>query len=350
MGNYITYLRFRGDLNFKNSPFNDIDAMLLSQIAGLEFLDLLDAPATLKEYSLIYREKKFKDRKLGSANIKEQILILMGDSVRFGDIVVNDYVTDINEEESKTFYGVTYKLARNRLFVAFRGTDGSLLSWKENFHTLYNFPTPGQTSAKAYLDKVLARPFAKVIVGGHSKGGNLAVYAAMFSTNKFKKKIETVYSFDGPGYMVDITTFPEYDMIKDKIVSYIPSSCVVGRLMNPPYKQIPVKSDAKGMFQHSMATWGVSGFELVSQKAVDVSIKNTSEKLNNWIYKIPKDEMGRLVDELFAVFYNNGILHADQLVKLDAKTIFKMIRSATRLSPENREFLVIIFKEIMSSK
>lgn len=350
MGNYITYLQFRGDLSFKSSPFNDIDAMLLSQIAGLEFFDLLEASASLKEYSLIYKEKMFKDRKISSASVKEQILLLMGESVRFGDVVVTDYVTDIDESESKTFYGVTYKLERNRLFVAYRGTDGSLLSWKENFHTLYNFPTAGQENAKSYLDKVLARPFAKVMVGGHSKGANLAVYAAMFSSNKYKKKIETVYAFDGPGYMVDITTFPEYDMIKDKIVSYIPSGCIVGKLMNPPYEQTPVKSDAKGMYQHSMASWGVMGTSLIKQKAVDVSSKSTSEKLNNWFTKIPKDEMGPIVDELFGVFYNNGILHATQLMNMDVKTVLKMIRSATRLSPENREFLAIIFKEIMSSK
>lgn len=350
MSNYITYINFRGDLSFKVSPFNDIDAMLLSQLVGLEFYDLLDAAATIKEYALIYKEHNFKNRSLSNATPKEQLLIHMGESVRFGDIVVLDCIKDINEEEAKTFYAVTYKLAYNRLFVAFRGTDGSLVSWKENFHTLYNFPTAGQIAATKYLDSVLARPFVKVMTGGHSKGGNLALYAAMFCNAKNKKKIEVVYSFDAPGYMVDITQYSEYELIKDRIHSYIPEECVVGKLLTPPYDSVVVKSDAKGVFQHKMNSWLIKGTDFVSVKETNVLSKNLSNRVNNWINKIPKDEMGRVVDELFSVFSKNNIMHVDDLLNMDIKTVIKVLRSATRLSPENREFLVIIFKEIMDSK
>lgn len=350
MGNLITYIEFRGDLTFKAAPFNDVDACILSQLVGLPFYELLEAPATLEEYALIYKEHKFKGRKLSGASFKEKLFLMAGESERFKNITIEHYETNINAKEVETFYAVTFKLARNRLFVAFRGTDGSLISWKENFHTLYNFPTLGQTHAKQYLDEVLARPFVHVMVGGHSKGGNLAVYAAMFGNPRNNKKIERVYSFDGPGYMVDITQLEEYKSISDRITSYIPEECVVGKLMNPPYNSTVVKSDAKGVYQHALSSWVVRGTSFDILKGTNELSRDLSGMINSWIYKIPRDEMGKVVDELFDVFYKNKILHIDDLMNMEFKTIIKMIRSITRLSPENREFLVIIFKEIKSSK
>jgi len=350
MSNFITYLEFRGDSGFKTSHFNEVDAMILSQLTSLPVFKMLAPPATLSEYASFYKENEFAERKLSSATANEKLLFLAGESVRFRDIVVEDFVTDISVDESKTFYGITYRISRFKLFVAYRGTDGSLVSWKENFQTLYKFPTPGQTQAKQYLEKALARPFVKVVVAGHSKGGNLAVYAATFAHEKYKKRIDTVYSFDGPGYVVDITKYPGYETIKDKIVGFIPEECVVGKLMNPPYMQYVIKSDNKGVYQHAMPSWKVKGSSFEIAKSTNALSKDLSDKLNNWISKLPREEVERLVDELFSVFVKNNILDINDLLNMDFKTLVGIVRSATRLSPENREFLVIIFKEIRSSK
>lgn len=346
--NPIAYITFRGDLNFSKSPFNDVDALLLSLLVGLDLQGLVDEPASIHEVYIKYTETKKKTS--GELDEKELLLKKMAESVRFGSIIMDNFVKDINTSEEKTFYALTYKLSAFKAFVAFRGTDGSLMSWKENFNTLYQMPTKGQETALSYLENVLSKRFVKCYVAGHSKGGNLATYASIFCNPKLQKKIILTYSFDGPGFINNIENEPGYQSIRDRIRAFIPESCVVGNLLNPPYEKTVVLSSYKGMFQHDVFSWqaDTKGFESVV--STDLFSESLSKKINDWIYSIPNSEMKSVVDELFDMFEKRGIYHISELLNMDIIKLLGMIKSMTRLSQENRTFLMIIFKEIRNSK
>lgn len=346
MYNIMAYITFRGDLSFKQVPFNEVDAMLFSAISSVDYTEFIEGRLTIYEAALLLKEKfdtEWKDRKIDK---HEDLLLKMGMSKRYRDIVIDDAVKTISNVDVMTFYGVTFLLDRHHAIVAFRGTADSLVSWKENFCTLYQFPTKGMSVACEYLSTVLKeRRFRKVTVVGHSKGGNLAIYASSFVDNRIKKKIINVYTFDAPGFSVDISEMPEYLSIKDKLKAYVPETCVVGNMMTPPWPREHVANLAKSVEQHDMFNWSVGGecFDLATVDAEDTEVSN---KVNEWMKGIPREEMGGVVEELFGVFENNGIEDIHDLMNIDFKHLLGMIMSATKLSGENRTLLGIIMKEL----
>jgi len=350
MNNMLNYISLRGDVTFKQSPFNDVDAMILSILVALEFKGVFydGRPLSFPEVLQRYWEKVDRDLLDERTPDKEELLRLVAGSKRFSGIQMTDYVKDINDDEVKTFYAVTFLINPFTQFVAFRGTAGSVVSWKENFRTLCIMPTAGQNQAKEYLESAISkRPFQKVLVGGHSKGANLAVYASMFCTPKSQKRIKRIYALDGPGFMEDISEKPEYLAIKDRVTSIIPRGSVVGRLMYPPYKNIVVSAEGRGIYQHDTFQWHVNAYGFETVDSTDEVSENLSKKINDWITGMPLEDRAGIVDELFDVFIKNNVLHINNLLHMDFKTIIGMLRSAVRLSQENRTFLNIIIQELL---
>lgn len=346
--NIITYLKFRGDLTFRQSPFNNVDALILTQLVIFDFSEYLanDNAKSLADIAATIRDNNLEER-LNLSEEKTEFFFLAAESLRFGKIKILDYKKIIDEHEFKTFYAITYILSPFHMFVAFRGTDGSLISWKENFKTIYQYPTAGQVDASVYLnDIVKSHPFTKFSVGGHSKGGNLSVYASMFLNEKNKKRLTNVFSFDAPGFINDISETAEYLSIKDKIISIIPEGSVIGRLMNPPYENHIIESTGKDIYQHDTFTWQVLSTDFVFTEATNLFSDTLSQKVNNWIYGIPINEREKVVDELFDVFMKNNISHIQSLMHLDHKTLFGIIKSMVTMSSENKNLLMIILKEL----
>ena len=346
MNNLITYLKFRGDLNFKQQKFNENDAMILVILTSIDYEELNCEGLTVHGLYESYRELAKRDEQDQCLDDKEEVLKLAAASNRFSGIPIERYVRDIDKEQEMTFYAMTYSFGRFDKFVAFRGTDGSILSWKENFNTIHTMPTAGQHSALSYLQQELARPFVKVCAGGHSKGGNLAVYAAMCLDDKLRKKLKKVYAFDAPGYPEDISNKLGYLAIKDRIEAYVPESCVIGNLMNPPYEKKVVKGIGKGVYQHDMFNWEVTPFGVFEEKSTNLFSTELSAKINNWIDSIPPENREKVVSELFDVFEKNGITHITDLMHMDLRKIVGIIKCATLLSADNRHLLGIIIKEL----
>ena len=346
MENLITYLKFRGDLNFKQQKFNENDAMVLVVLTSIDYEELNCDNLTVRDLHKSYLALAKKDEQDECIDNKETVLKLAAESARFGDIPIERYVRDIDSSEEKTFYAMTFSLGRFDKMVVFRGTDGSLLSWKENFNTIHTMPTPGQYSALSYLQKELARPLVKVSVAGHSKGGNLAVYAAMSLDEKLRKKLKKVYAFDAPGFPVDIRNKLGYLAVKDRIEAYVPESCVIGNLMKPPFEKRVVKGFGKGVYQHDIFNWELTATGIFEEKSTNLFSTELSYKINNWIESIPLEDRERVVSELFEVFEKNGISHITDLMHVDLRRIVGIIKCATLLSSENRHLLGIIIKEL----
>ncbi len=350
MDNVISYLNFRKDIPFSYSKFNEVDAMILSLLTSIDFGASFDSKVGIKE---LYTDYEKTHKPFAAAHNKDErkaeklkIFKLVSESERFNKLILEKYEKSIDETTEKTFYGAVFSFGTRHKYVVYRGTDGSLVSWKENFNTLYEMPTAGQYQALDFLQKVLVKPFCKCTVIGHSKGGNLAVYASIFSEEKLQKKIDRVYAFDAPGFIQDISNKLGYLRIKDRISAYVPESAVIGNLLRPPFDKKVVAAEGKGAYQHDLINWNVGATEFVYKDATNEFSKSVSKKVNDWIDGIAMGDRERVVDELFSVFRNNGINHITDLIHVDIWKIIGIIKAATSLSAENRALLGIIIKEI----
>lgn len=346
MDNIITYLRFRGDIPFKKQPFCEMDAMIMAILVSVNLEGCVFNKTRLEDAYKAFEEVGKKDSLDEQMEAKCILFKLCAESVRFKDILLDNYVKDIDNEEEKTFYAITFYYGRHHAYVAFRGTDGSLISWKENFNGLYQYPTPGQRDALKYLAALAAKPFLKITVIGHSKGANLAVFAAMGLDEKSRRKLTDIYCFDGPGYVEDISEKLSFLDIKDRIHAFIPTSSVVGRLFEAPYEKEVVKAGGNGFYQHDLFNWNVTPFNIVREPAVDLFSDSLSKKLNDWMLSIPIGERKRVVDELFDTFKENGISHITDIMHLDLHKIVTLVKCVRNLSSENRNLLLLILKQI----
>lgn len=346
MDNLFTYVKFRGDISFRRQPFNENDAMVFAVLVAIDLEGCVFGKTPLKSAYKAFLEVGKRDERDESMEKKLELFRLCAESDRFGNVLVDNYVKDISEEEEKTFYAVTFWTGRFEAYVCYRGTDGSLLSWKENFNGLFTYPTPGQRDALSYLSRTLSKPFVKTTVIGHSKGANLAVYASMGVESRLKRKLRGIYVFDGPGYVEDISNKLSYLEIKDRIHAYIPESSVIGRLLEPPYEKTVVCAQGKGFFQHDLFNWELSANGVVCAVAVDLFSDSFSSKLNGWMESIPPKERERVVNELFLVFKSNGIAHITDLMHIDISHIVMLVKCVKNLSSENRNLLVLLLKEL----
>lgn len=349
MDNLVTFLKFRGDISFKKQPFGEIDAMILAVLASINYEGVFSHPVSLSRLYDSYKEFGTKDTRDERIEDKEKVLKLVSQSPRYKDVFLDRYVKDIDEQAETTFYGLSFSAPSREHYIVYRGTDGSLLSWKENFNSICEMPTVGQKKALEFLGEETSKPFRKCTVIGHSKGGNLAVFAAAFLDMKLQKRIKEIYAFDAPGYPDDISEKLGYINIKDRIKGYIPESCVIGNLMKPPYERQVVHADGNGVYQHDLFNWEITASDIVKEPETNLFSDSLSKKVNEWVEGIPRNEREGVVEELFDMFRKNGINHIVDLMHMDLKKIVGIVMTATTLSSQNRALLGIIIKELRAN-
>ncbi|MCR5154108.1 MAG: DUF2974 domain-containing protein [Lachnospiraceae bacterium] len=345
MQNVLSYVKLRRDIPFKYAPFNEVDALALAAVAHLDFTGLFKEKASLEEAIQLYKENE-KVRNLDEHHKAEymELLTLMAGSPRYKKIKMYNPVVDINKEETKTFYGLTYYLSGHRAIVMFRGTDSSLLSWKENFTFAYKNDAEGMIEALKYAGEVFKKPFMKGIIMGHSKGGGLAVFASASFEAKLRKKIKKVLVFDGPGFAGDLAETEGYRDIEDRIEAFVPVECVVGNMFRPSYKRKIVAAFGDQLEQHEVINWSCSarGFELAGDTSE--SSKELSERINLWIESVPVEKREGVINELFNIFSDNNIEYVSDFERMD---ITKFVGIAVRLpglSKPLKELLGIILE------
>ena len=256
MANIFDYLQWRGDLTLEKSKFNEIDNLILSRFSYFPFDDIINENevVTIKELS-----ERFKKADINPAHIlwKDDVNLFpeMGNSERFGQMFATKYINKIETEQEKQFSAITILMPDNTIYVSFRGTDNTIVGWKEDFNMSFKSHIASQISAKEYLENIAKEyPDKKIRVGGHSKGGNIAIYASAFAENTIKDRIINVYNNDGPGFCEDVIQTKEYQEIIPKTNTYIPQSSIIGRLMNHKEEYTIVESTQKGIMQHDLYT------------------------------------------------------------------------------------------------
>lgn len=351
MSDIRDYLEWRGDLTFAESDFNEIDALILSQFVYLDFNGILregyEGALMLKEASRRYFEahgpEEVKNFAILLSNC-EGIAKKMVVSERFKRLPVFNFVDKYDIAEAIQFSAMTFKLDDKRLFISFRGTDDSLAGWQEDFKLCYMTPVEAQLEAADYLRKVCEWWDGEVILGGHSKGGNLAIYATMSLGEEYKNKVTKIYNFDGPGFMKEIVESDEYKDAISKTISYIPQGSYVGMIMYN-YGQIEVvKSVNKGFLQHAVTSWQLRGRKFENEKIEGYSLL-FNECTKNWVEKIDSDKKEQFIDSVFYLLKSGEMETFTEMSTELPQVINRIFRSYADLDKETKKMMRNIMME-----
>lgn len=302
----MDYIAWRGDLQFSDSEFSDVDALIFTQLSYIDFSGAVSSDmrecVTLKDAARRVLGNGAKP--LGAvlpADITE-LLKSAAASRRFGDVRLSGFVNRIDVENEEQFSAVLFHIGRS-VFAAYRGTDDTIVGWKEDFNLSYMDSVPAQREAAEYLKKVMkAYYFVPVCVGGHSKGGNLSVYAAANLSQRQKKRIKTVFNFDGPGFPEEIIKSPEYVDISGKVINILPEGSIVGRLFSSCGREKIVSCKENLIMQHVAFGWEVMGSAFAEADGPNESSIAVERVLTGWISDMTKKEREILVEALFEVF------------------------------------------------
>ena len=232
MANMMDYLTWRGDLTLKASPWCLVDSLVMASMSYNPFLDTVSDTEGMPLCECV--PLLHLDKMTGNQYFQQWrgLLFGMADTDRFGHMRMHDYVNDIDTERAIQFSAITAELEDGTTFIAYRGTDSTLIGWREDFNMSFETPVPAQTAALEYLIAQAARSDRPLRISGHSKGGNLAAYATAHAPEAVQKRILSVCSFDGPGLDADTMESEGYARIKPVLHSVLPQSSIVGLLMN----------------------------------------------------------------------------------------------------------------------
>ncbi len=350
MPNMIDYLKWRGDVRMTCSPFNDVDNLILAEFSYL-LLEKADQPCEGLSVRAIASLLKDHPDAYGyiDAEFNRQMLKEMASGDRFGEVTVREYRYETEEETQKQFAAMTFFLPDGTVYAAFRGTDSSLIGWKEDFNMAFTCPVPAQTAALQYLETVCGLTACPVRVGGHSKGGNLAVYAAANLSEDLQGRILKVYSNDGPGMHEQTVSSEGYQRISGKIVSILPEFSVIGLLMHQHRDYQVVCSAASGLMQHSAFSWEVMGAGFVRLPELKPSSLKIDAVLDRWLSEMSGEERMQLVEALYAALKSAEIDTVEELLENRIKAGFSLLFAVRHFDHDTRQLVWEKLTRLMSA-
>lgn len=314
MGTIRDYIKWRGDLEFWQDGFNTIDNLALSCISYVEIGPVFseEAPAviSMKDVSDIYFEKYYDEKSIrGSSVLKDAPMLLreVAASSRYRDIKIRNYVSLNDTARTLQFAAMEFLLPDGTSYAAYRGTDDTVVGWKEDFMFAIK-ETEAEKEAVSYLNRIARDNDRLLRVGGHSKGGHLAVFAAAKCQKTVQKRILAIYSNDGPGFMEKTASSKAFQNIIPKLISIVPEETIVGLLMTPVCEPIVVKSTAVSVLQHNPATWRVEGRGLVTADDIAKSARKVDKLIKDNLSKMTEAELNAYVEKLFSIFENAGAI------------------------------------------
>ena len=269
----------------------------------------------------------------------------MLESRRFRELKLNGYQNLLEKEREIQFAAVTYVLGDGNIYVAFRGTDETLVGWKEDFNMAFMSPIPAQTYAMRYLNVIAGMVNVPIIVGGHSKGGNLAVYASMYCLDSVRNRIRTIYNMDGPGFRREVLENGHYDKIAKKVVKVRPYASIVGMLFETDYNYRVIGSRTFGLAQHNPFTWTVKDNHFVDIETLSESKRFMNDTLNEWLLSLSEEQLRRFVETLYQII---SASQADNLIDLAADWKKSMTGIAGALKEVDDETSVMLKKVLRS--
>lgn len=317
MADLFDYLHWRGDLTFSQVPPGAVDALIFSALSYITFPgspgEQPDRPISLREASEeFFRLEDAQSR----CRVKADLSLLMeaAESVRFGNTMLFRYQDVLIPQEDTQFAAMTFLLDSGAAFVAFRGTDYSLTGWKEDFNMSFQESIPAQRLAAQYVADLSAQYSMPLYLGGHSKGGNLAVYAAVKSEKAIRDRIRAVYNHDGPGFTDFVMEDPAYPEMVPKITTIIPQSSVIGMLLEHREPYTVIKSKQIGLLQHDFYSWVLDGPDFVPMEEVTADSKFLDQTIKSWVSGMTSQDRNELVDTVFDLLNTGNVSSVFDLI------------------------------------
>lgn len=351
------YLNWRGDLTFAADPFNEVDNLILAQLSYVDYDgivgegrdDKISIVDVCEKYWQMHTEEEIKARE-SFVKLSPFLLKPVARSRRFSEMKLSGYVNYISKDREAQMSAVQFELEDGTTYVAFRGTDETIVGWKEDFNLSYMSRTEGQRLAVEYLEKCFKDTDLRLRVGGHSKGGNFAIFASAFAHPEVRKQIEAVYTNDGPGFREEITATKEYNEVLPKIRGIIPSYSIIGKLLSSGIKSKVVKSSGTGIMQHDALTWQIMGnrFQYTERANDSIFIENV---FDDWIKNVDDEARRMFVDQVFSLLEAVG---ADTMKDVkttslsDLKEAFGMFRRIPK--ERQKEFSQVLTQLIRSGE
>ncbi|MGN0999499.1 MAG: DUF2974 domain-containing protein [Faecousia sp.] len=324
----FAYLKWRGDLPFTDYPPNEVDALIFSALSYIRFDGVVSAlPQDWKLLEQVAQELLALPDAQERPRVKQdlELLALAAQCPRFSRIGMSYYQDTFIPEEETQFAAVTFFLPDCTAFLAYRGTDNTLVGWKEDFNMTFQDTIPAQRLALEYLTHFAEGNRTPLRLSGHSKGGNLAVFAAAQCGPELQSRILEVYNQDGPGFTGTMLGSEGYSSIVPKIRTFIPQSSIIGLLLEHEEPHIVIRSREVGVMQHDPYSWDVERDHFVLMEETTEDSKYIDKTLKAWLSGMDKGERNALVDTVFELLSSGGAHRTHELIQ--PKTIHTILKN-----------------------
>lgn len=347
MGNLSDYIHWRGDLQFNKDKFNDVDNLVLSQLAYVDFTNIIPSDSSQRRITLARASAEFfethSEDELRKVNtfIKDVPFFMKeaATTARFKDIELSNYIDIVDDKAQMQFAAFHVHLPDGTIYIAFRGTDDTIVGWREDFNMSFMSPVPSQIASVKYVKETLKNNDCLVRLGGHSKGGNLAIYSAVKSEDDIKERIIDVYNNDGPGFDKNMIESNEYRQMLPKIKTIVPYHSFVGMLLEHEEDYKVVKSNQKGIMQHDAMSWQIMGNAFQTHCKVSKSSSIIQEAMSKWINGMNMQDRAKFVDTLFSILTASGSVNLSDVNSDLFKSAGAAIKMFNSLDAQTRGML-----------
>ncbi len=356
MADILDYLKWRGDLSIKNDPVNEIDAIILCQLSYIDFTGFVSESFskynTIEEVAEKFKNAPdFEDKKNVGALLNPKIIQLLfdaGASKRFAQVKMCGFISKLDMLKEEQFAAVTFQTDDNHFFIAFRGTDDTLIGWKEDFNLGVLETVPAQQDAVKYLNFAAHKLWGKIRIGGHSKGGNLSVFAAANCLRKYKRRISEIYNFDGPGFNEEKLKKENYISLVPFLYSFYPQFSIVGMLFSHFDSYQVIESDESGIMQHDPFSWHVMGTDFVTLKGFESGSVFWDTTLNTWFVSLTNEQRGQFVETVFDILKATDATTNTEIGSNWFASTSKMLKALASLDSDTRrgvlKMIQLLFK------
>ena len=338
--NIIEYVEKNGIYDFSEKPFCEVDSLVISQLSYLKFEGVIGGPDEKKEgvilsnirnhdkYDSIYADERYRE-------VNSKFFNALADSKRFGNLILNNFIDIIDNTIDIQFSAMTVEDGKGFSYIVFRGTDDHVVGWKEDLNMTFKMPIPAQGCSVDYLEKVAGTIEGDFYVGGHSKGGNLAVYSSMYCSEDVRKRIINIFSHDGPGFREELVDNKVLGLIKDKIKKYVPKAAVVGLFGNVENFEV-VDCEKHGVKQHNPYNWIIEDFEFKKTEHIGRYSAIKADAISTWASEMTKENWALLSDQIFGVFDEAGVTNLNEFNDDFFGTLSKVRAAAENMDEDSK--------------
>lgn len=347
MGDMFDYLSWRGDLSFAAVPFGSADALVLSSLVYLDFQGIvpadMEAPLSLRRVAEAFDSLPDGENR---ARVRKDLELLRAAAgcARYANTRLGFYRTRLLESEETQFAAMAWLLEDGTVFLSFRGTDNTLVGWKEDFNMSFQDSVPAQREAASYTREYMDSFPVLLRLGGHSKGGNLAVYAGSKMGPDRQKRILAVYNLDGPGFAEKMLADPGYLALVPRIRTYIPESSIIGLLLEREEPYCVIQSRWVGALQHEPYSWEILGGDFARAEEMSAGSLFADRTVKNWIRDMSRQERESLVEALYRLLRAGGASRVRELLR--PRSFYAFIKTLSQ-EPELKQRLKAELPELL---